>query len=65
MTSILHDMRWSFGSRSQIFCASSIVVMFHGLNDSAACCAQGVADTWAKMPGVLVEPRQGRDERCS
>lgn len=32
--------------------------MFHGLNDSAACCATGVAKSWAKLPGVLVVPEQ-------
>lgn len=36
----------------------SLVVMFHGLNDSAACCATGVAKSWAKLPGVLVVPQQ-------
>ena len=36
--------------------------MFHGLNDSAACCSAGVAKSWAKLPGVLVVPKQQNTE---
>eukprot|EP00438_Fugacium_kawagutii_P034474 Skav215972 [mRNA] locus=scaffold3174:49035:50223:+ [translate_table: standard] len=39
----------------------SIVVMFHGLNDSALCCAAGVAKSWAKLPGTLVVVPQSPD----
>lgn len=36
--------------------------MFHGLNDSAACCAAGVAKSWAKLPGALVVVPQSPDQ---
>eukprot|EP00435_Cladocopium_sp_Y103_P002351 s297_g1.t1 len=48
----------TFGQRSR---PRSIVVMFHGLNDSASCCAEGVAKSWAKLPGVLVVVPQSPD----
>merc|ERR1719277_1885579 len=40
----------------------AIVVMLHGLNDSAACCAEGVAERWVKgLEGVLVTVPQSPD----
>lgn len=42
----------TFGQRSRPRLA---IVMLHGLNDSAACCAEGVAERWAAgLPGALV-----------
>lgn len=39
-----------------------LVVMFHGLNDSAACCADGVAGPWAVgLDGALVVVPQSQD----
>eukprot|EP00930_Biecheleria_cincta_P101636 TRINITY_DN93286_c0_g1_i1.p1 TRINITY_DN93286_c0_g1~~TRINITY_DN93286_c0_g1_i1.p1 ORF type:complete len:270 (+),score=30.42 TRINITY_DN93286_c0_g1_i1:90-899(+) len=50
----------TFGQRSS---PSSIVVMLHGLNDSAACCSEGVAMKWAEgLEGSLVIVPQSPDQ---
>jgi len=50
----------TFGKRSNPTC---IIVMLHGLNDSAACCAEGVAQKWVKgLAGSLVVVPQSPDQ---
>lgn len=50
----------TFGKRSH---PTSIIVMFHGLNDSAACCSKGVARKWIKgLPGSLIVVPQSPDQ---
>lgn len=49
-----------FGKRTH---PQSIIVMLHGLNDSAACCADGVAQKWVKgLPSSLVVVPQSPDQ---
>lgn len=49
----------TFGQRSR---PRLIVVMLHGLNDSATSCAEGVAECWAAgLPGALVAVPQSPD----
>lgn len=50
----------TFGKRSRPKC---IVVMLHGLNDSAECCAEGVAQKWAEaLEHALVVVPQSPDQ---
>jgi len=49
----------TFGRRSR---PRLVVVMLHGLNDSAECCAEGVAERWASgLDGALVAVPQSPD----
>jgi len=49
----------TIGKRTKPSC---IVVMFHGLNDSAECCSEGVAQRWADgLKGCLVVVPQSPD----
>lgn len=42
----------TFGRHRQ---PSTLVVLFHGLNDSAKCCSDGVAEPWARgLPGAQI-----------
>lgn len=48
---LVHD-KLTFGRLRK---PSRIVVVLHGLDDSAKCCAKGVASSWAKgLPGALI-----------
>lgn len=50
----------TFGRRHR---PSKIVVLLHGLDDSAADCATGVVESWAKgLPGALIAVPQSSDQ---